>query len=38
MRLLGNAANGVTTLSLTNGIMRIASSVTANVWICPLPF
>lgn len=37
VRLLGNPASG-TTPSVANGIFRLISSVTANVWICPLPF
>lgn len=37
MRLLGNRANGIT-LTISNGVVRLVSSKTANVWLCPLPF
>lgn len=37
VRLLGNVAAGLT-ISISGGVLRLASSVTANVWICPLPF
>lgn len=37
VRLLGNVAAGIT-ISLSSGNLSLASSVTANVWICPLPF
>lgn len=37
VRLLGNAAAGITP-SISGGVLRLVSSVTANVWICPLPF
>lgn len=37
VRLLGNVANGLN-VSISNGVFRLFSSVTANVWICPLPF
>ena len=37
VRLLGNPASGVT-ISISGGVFRLVSSVTANVWICPLPF
>jgi len=37
MRLLGNPASGITP-TISNGVVRLVSSTTANVWLCPLPF
>lgn len=37
VRLLGNPASGLTP-SISGGVFRLVSSVTANVWICPLPY
>lgn len=37
MRLLGNAASGITP-TISSGVVRLVSSKTANVWLCPLPF
>ena len=37
IRLLGNAASGITP-TISAGVVRLVSSTTANVWLCPLPF